>query len=44
MLIDDFPPAFDFNEVRRIAIQASPGCTFRSIKELSPSKRRAERG
>ena len=52
MLIDDFLPAFDLNEVHGIAIQASPGRIFRSIKDLSPSrrlwlraiKRRAERG
>ncbi len=38
MLIDDFLPAFDFNEVHQITIQASPECIFRSIKDLSTSE------
>jgi hypothetical protein len=38
MLIDDCLPLFDFNEVHRIVIQASPERIFRSIKDLSPSE------
>ncbi len=38
MLLDDYLPAFDFNEVHRITIQASPERIFCSIKELSTSE------
>ncbi len=38
MLLDTYLPAFEFNEVHRIAIQASPERIFRSIKELPTSE------
>jgi hypothetical protein len=38
MLLDTYLPAFDFNEVHRIAIQAPPERIFHSIKELSSSE------
>jgi len=34
MLLDDFMPTYDFNEVHTIAIKSSPRQAFRAIKEL----------
>ncbi len=36
MLLDDFLPAFAFNEVHSITIRASPDRVFHSIKDLTP--------
>lgn len=38
MLLDDFLPEYDFNEVHSMAIQAPPEKILRSLKELTPSE------
>jgi len=38
MLLDDFLPDYDFNEVHSIVIKSSPGHIYRSIMELLPGE------
>jgi hypothetical protein len=38
MLLDDYLPEYDFNEVHSIAIQAPREKIFRALKELTPSE------
>jgi len=38
MLVDDFMAVYDFHEVHRILIQASPGRIFSAIKSLTPAE------
>ena len=38
MLLDDFLPTFDFNEVHTIEVSASPSRIFAALKSLTPSE------
>jgi hypothetical protein len=38
MLLDDYLPAYDFNEVHSITAQAQPGRVYSAFKELTPSE------
>lgn len=36
--LDDFLPAYDFNEIHSITVHAPPNRVFRAIKELTPAE------
>jgi hypothetical protein len=38
MKIDEFLPQYDFNEVHKVTVRASPGATFSAVKQLLPSE------
>ncbi|MGZ9165987.1 MAG: hypothetical protein ACXW4U_12515, partial [Anaerolineales bacterium] len=38
MKIDDFLPQYDFNEVHKVTVNASPQATFAATKDLLPSE------
>lgn len=38
MKIDEFLPRFDFNEVHKVTVKASPPATFAAMKDLPPSE------
>ncbi len=38
MLLDDLMPTYEFNEVHRIRIHASPGAVYVALKEVTPGE------